>query len=127
LKGEEDTMERKEIIEVCGGVSNLFEPAISIDSELSLIAFLTYITEPKFNFLSDLLHNVEDKLEGTYAVDVLTDLWTELSEVAFGLGFTLGSLVEPVDPIIEEKIESIRKIIKDAAFVPFVPRQRRAA
>jgi hypothetical protein len=121
-------MEREKIINACAEIFSAFEEANTIDKELSLISFLTWITQEKFDFISGILNKSDLKLEAEHVEDVLTDgVWMPLAQTAFGLGFTLGSLLEPVDPIIEEKVESIRKIIKEHGLVPFVPRQRRAA
>lgn len=118
-------MEREKIINACAEIFNAFEEANAMDKELSLISFLTWITQEKFDFISGILNKSDLKLEGEHVEDVLTDgVWMPLAQTAFGLGFTLGSLVEASDPDIQEKIEIVRGIIKKAAFVPFVPREK---
>ncbi len=96
-----------------------------MDEESTLIGFLTWITKSRFDFLSGVLDKSEAKLNGEHAEDVLTDkVWMPLAYAAFGLGFTLGSLVEVSDPSTQEKIGTLKGVIKEAAFVPFVPRAR---
>ncbi len=116
-------MEREKIINACADIFSAFEEANTLDEELSLISFLTWITSPGFDFLSGILDKSELKFEGEAAEDVLTDgVWMPLAQTAFGLGFSLGGLVEPSHHFLQEKVEAIRGIIKEAAFAPFGPR-----
>ncbi len=120
-------MERETIINACGDIYASFEEMGNMfDEELKLTNFLTWITQKEFDFVSEVLNKSDLKLEGEHVEDVLTDgVWMPLAHTAFGLGFALGSLVEVSNPTVEEKIEVLRRIIKEAAFVPFVPRRRK--
>lgn len=122
-------MEKEKIIEICNEIFNLFDPPSSargsMDEELVLSNFLTWLTQEEYNFVVDTLDKSDLKLEGQHVEDVFTfGIWIPLAHTAFSLGFTLGSLIEVSDPSIQEKIETLRGVIKEAALVPFVPRAK---
>jgi hypothetical protein len=125
---EEEEMETEKITKACEEIFSSFEKAVTSGDELTLINYLTLLTESGCKFVSDILEKSESKMNGEAAVDVFTDqVWMPLAQLAFGIGFTLGSLGESTSPIIEQRMEEVRATIKEAAFLSYVPRQLNGA
>jgi hypothetical protein len=65
------------------------------------------------------LDNSKARLDREAAVDVLVDkIWMPLAYVAFGIGFSLGTLNEFIDPEIKRKIEEVRAVIEAEGILP---------
>ena len=121
-------MEREDVIDSCGDIFDAFEKPDPEDHELTLIKYLDFMTRPGTDFVSNILAQSEEKLEGKTAEDVLNDEVIEpLTHLAFGIGFTLGSLGECADSNISLRIDEVRTAIKEMGLLSYVPRGRKAA
>jgi hypothetical protein len=120
-------MKKKEkIIDACSDIFNLFvnQESTGKDGIKDLLNFLSWITEEKYDPLTDLMGNL--KLGEKSGADILCDdIWMPLAHTAFGIGFTLGQLIEPTEPQIKEKLEILKKVIKDEQLLPYLPRERK--
>ena len=75
-------------------------------------------------FLNEIIPIPEDKIPNDL-YDFFYDYRTDLIENAFTLGYVLGLMVESSYPSIQKDVEAIKKVLREKALLPYVPRERR--
>ncbi len=116
-------MEREKIIESCEEIFHSFERDVTTDEEMTLTGFLEQLTRPACDFVSDILRESELKFNGNDAEDTLIDdLWVPLATLAFGIGFTLGSLGETFNLKVKKSMEEVMRGIKESGIIAYIPK-----
>ena len=112
-------MDREKFVDTCGRVRGFFDYLNNDD-------FCTELPP-----ISRFIHgdNSVDPYEDIQSViddaDKVNDLIWNIRDMAFSIGFVLGSEIEVTDLETRANIEAIRNEIKDKALLPYLPRERR--
>lgn len=116
-------MEAEEIKKISSRIFNAFDDTANMSSLIPEARTEGCCLLP---FIEEIIPFPENRIPPKL-YDFLFDFRTELIENAFTLGYVLGLMIESSYPSIQKDVEDIKKLIREKALLPYLPKERREA
>ncbi len=112
-------MDREKFVDTCGSVRGFFDYLKDDDYSTKLPPISRLIHgDNSFDPYSDIQSVIDDE-------DKVNDLIWNIRDMAFSIGFILGSEIEVTNLEARADIKAIRKEIRDKALLPYLLREKR--
>ena len=115
-------MKKKEIMKMCGRIYEVFNGTVNVSGLIPEVGneespFTTFFNKLRPEPIIDNLDEIEE---------ALMEYRSDLLDIAFSFGYTMGTMVEPCYPSVQKDVRGIRGVIKIENLQPYLPRERKA-
>jgi hypothetical protein len=118
-------MRMKKLNERCERIFDFFSQLDSENNYSREVPIVNLIFSNSLYKQIDKFLSVEEDMTNEIKTEKLIHLVWPIGQVAFAIGYVIGQSFEITSPGAKPDIEAIRKIIREKALLPYLPRERK--